>query len=98
MNRRVVLAVLVFVILVFTHPSFSQSTEDIKALKEDIKVLKEGQKLILMDIQEIKKLLQTKQAPHASAEFKEAIINIEDAHSKGDKNAKLALVEFSDYQ
>jgi hypothetical protein len=32
------------------------------------------------------------------AELKEAVINIQGATSKGDKNAKLALIEFSDYQ
>lgn len=60
-----------------------------------MKSLKEGQTAIQKDLQEIKKLLQARQAP---AEFKEAIINVQGAPAKGAKNEKLVLMEFSDYQ
>ncbi len=77
------------------QPALSQSTEEIETMKKDIQTLKEGQTAIQKDLQEIKKLLQARQAP---AEFKEAIINIQGAPTKGDKTAKLVLMEFSDYQ
>ncbi len=95
MKRAIVFGVLAVLMLFYSQLSFAQSGEELKALKDEVKSLKEGQTAIQKDVQEIKKLLQTKQAP---AEFKEAIINIQGAPSKGDKNAKLALIEFSDYQ
>ena len=83
------------------HIGLAQSGGETKALQEDIKALKEGQISIQKDLQEIKKLLQAKPAqPPAQPrpEFKEAVITIEGAPSMGDKGAKLALLEFSDYQ
>ena len=95
MKRYAVPAVLIFMTLVLVQPVFSKSTRDIEALKEDIQALKEGLKASQQDLQEIKKLLR---ARRALAKFKEVVINIQGAPSKGDKNAKLALIEFSDYQ
>lgn len=97
MRRCMSLAVLVFLTLFCTQISFAQTSEELKALKDEVKALKEGQSAIQKDLQEIKKLLQARQAP-APAEFKEAIINPHGAPTKGDKNAKLVLLEFSDYQ
>ena len=101
MQRRLSLAVLAMFMLVFlhAHPGFAQGSEDIQTLKKDVEGLKEGQKSIQKDLQEIKKLLQAKPAaPAAPPEFKEAVISIDKAPVKGDKNAKLVLMEFSDYQ
>lgn len=95
MKRLTALAVLVFLTVFCTQTGFAQTSKELKALKNEVKALKEGQTAIQKDLQEIKKLLQAKQAP---AEFKEAVINVEGAPFKGDKNAKLALLEFSDYQ
>ncbi len=93
--RRLSLVVFVVFTLLSTHIVFAQTSAEIKALKEEIKSLKEEQSVNQKDLQDIKKLLQTKQAP---PEFKEAVINIQGAPAKGDKNAKLVLIEFSDYQ
>jgi hypothetical protein len=85
--------------LFFAQPVFSQTTDELKTIKEEIHSLKEGQTAIQKDLQEIKKLLQARPAAQPqAAEFKEAIIAIEGAPGKGNKNAKLALLEFSDYQ
>jgi len=96
MKRLTVLAVLVFLILFCTQIGFAQTSKEIKALKEDVRSIKEGQTTIQKDLQEIKKLLASR--PAQPAEFKEAIINIQGAPTKGDKTAKLVLMEFSDYQ
>jgi protein-disulfide isomerase len=88
----VVMAILFFA---FALPALAQSSDDINALKKEIEVLKEGQKAIQKDIQEIKNSLRAKQAP---PEFKEAVIELGDNPFKGDKNAKVTIVEFSDYQ
>ncbi len=98
MKKKVIFPILALVFsLSLAHPVFSQTTDEIKSLQEEIKGLKEGQQAIQKDLQEIKKLLAARPAAQP-AEFKEAIINIQGAPSRGDKNAKLALLEFSDYQ
>ena len=76
---------------------FSQSNDD---LKKDIQALKEGQQAIQKDLQEIKKLIAARpaaqQAPQEQA--MNAIISVDGEPFKGDKNAKLTLVEFSEFQ
>lgn len=99
MKRSLSVTALVLLMLVSSNvnPALAQPSEEIRALQEDVKSLKERQTAIQKDLQEIKKLLQsTKQ--QAPAEFKEAIINIQGAPTKGDKSVKLVLMEFSDYQ
>ncbi len=95
MKRFAVLTVLIMIFFICHQPVLAQSTDEINALKKEIDVLKEGQKAIQKDIQEIKNQLSARQAP---PEFKEAVIDLDDDPFKGDKNAKLTLVEFSDYQ
>src|SRR5512132_3258852 len=69
-----------------------QSTDD---LKKDIDSLKEGQKAIQKDIQEIKALLQKGQpAPPPQ----NVVLELGKSPFKGERTAKLTLVEFSDYQ
>jgi len=97
MKKYAVLLILTISFLLHSQHGFAQTGKDIDAIKEDIKGLKEGQKAMQKEIQEIKGLLKAKQAP-APPEFKEAIINIEGDLFKGDSKAKLAIVEFSDYQ
>ncbi len=100
MRRRLILTVMAIFTLVFlqAYPGFAQNTEDIQTLKKDVESLKAGQKAIEKDIQDLKKMLQARQAPQAPPPFKEAEIDIDHAPIKGDKNAKLVLIEFSDYQ
>ena len=75
------------------------SAEELKGIREEIKALKEGQATIQKDLQEIKNLLRTRQAqPQTPPQFKEAVLNIDAGNVKGDNNAKLVLIEFSDYQ
>src|SRR5438552_2662805 len=64
-------------------------------LRKDIEALKEGQKAIQKDLEEIKKLLLAR--PVADALPKEPIA-IADEPSKGDRKARVAVIEFSDYQ
>jgi hypothetical protein len=93
---RYVFALLVAASMFFqVQPVFSQSAEEFKALKDEVTALKAGQEGIKKDIQDIKAQLKAKPAP---AEFKETVVNVEGDPSKGSKDAKLALIEFSDYQ
>lgn len=97
MKKCLAFAVLLTLTFCLAQPAFSQATDELKTLREEIKSLKEGQAAIQKDLQEIKKLLTSRPAAQP-AEFKEAVINVEGAPFKGHKNAKLAVIEFSDYQ
>jgi len=88
-----------FMIFFSAYPSLSQEAKqpggETNDLKKDIEALKEGQKAIQKDLQEIKGLLSAKQAP---PEFKETVLSIKGDQFKGNKEAKLVLIEFYDYQ
>jgi hypothetical protein len=71
-----------------------QSTED---LKKDIEALKEGQKAIQKDLQEIKTLLQSRPAGPPPPP-QNVVLDLGKNPFKGERNAKLTLVEISDYQ
>jgi peptidoglycan hydrolase CwlO-like protein len=88
--------VLGLTLLFSVQPAFSQTAEEFKAQQKEIDALKEGQAGLKKDIQDLKKLVESR--PAAPGEFKEAIINIKGAPVMGDKNAKLVLMEFTDYQ
>ena len=93
------LAVSLVLTFFFTQLALGQTSDELKALKDEIKALKEGQTAIQKDLQEIKNLLRTRQAqPQAPPAFKEAVVSIDAGHVKGDKDAKLVMIEFSEYQ
>jgi protein-disulfide isomerase len=68
------------------------SNED---LRKDIQALQESLKAIQKDLQDIKALLARPAGP-ASAIGQ--VIDLGDGPVKGERSAKLTLVEFSDYQ
>jgi hypothetical protein len=99
MRRLAVLSVLsVFMFIFLAHTGFAQTSKDIQTLKKDVESLKAGQATIEKEIQDLKKLVQARQMPSAPPPFKETEIDIDHAPFKGSKNAKLVLIEFSDYQ
>ena len=99
MKRLVALTVIVILTLFFTNCGFGQTSEELKSLREEIKALKESQAAIQKDLQEIKNLLRAQQAqPQAPPAFKETVVSIDAGHVKGNKDAKLVMIEFSEYQ
>jgi len=93
-----VLVAMVSVISFGAQPAFSQTADEIKSLKDDIKALKEGQSAIQRELQEIKNLLRTRQAqpqPLSPPEFKRTLLNTDNGHTRGNKNARLVMIEFS---
>lgn len=70
------------------------STED---LKKDIDALKEGQKAIQKDLEEIKTLLKSRPAGPPPP-LQNVVLDLGKNPFKGERTAKLTLVEFSDYQ
>jgi protein-disulfide isomerase len=90
-------AFLLVMTLVFVRSGYAQDSEDLKTMREEIKALKAGQAAIQKELETIKSLLSARQ-PQPPAPFKEATLPIDSGYVKGDKRAKLVLVEFSEYQ
>ncbi len=70
-------------------------SDELARLRKDLDAVRETQKQIVKELEEIKKFLRSLGQPHAP---QEATLNLVDAPFRGQKNAKLTLVEFSDYQ
>jgi protein-disulfide isomerase len=83
-------------LMIAAQPGFTQSADELAAVRRDIEALKEAQTEIEKQLREIKSLLQARPMPAAPA--KEAVVGVEDSPFKGQKNAKITLVEFTDYQ
>ena len=84
------------IFLLFTQPGLTQPSDELKSLKKEIENLKEGQKAIQKDLQEIKNRLQLMGV--LPEEPQNVFLNIAGKPIKGNKNAKLTLMEFSEYQ
>jgi protein-disulfide isomerase len=76
-------------------PALAQPSEELKDLRKDVDALKESQKAIQNDLQELKSLLTRARPPAAP---QEAVLSIDGAPVKGQKDAKVTLLEFTDYQ
>lgn len=89
----------VFLLGVCAPSAFPQSADEITGIRRDLDAVRDSLKVIQNELETIKKLLQQQPAaaPQPQA-FREATINIDGAPFRGEKNAKVTLVEFSDYQ
>lgn len=86
--------------LLATSAALGQSSGDVADIKKDIQTLKEGQQAMQKDLQEIKKLLAARPAAGAPGadQAMNALVTVDGEPTKGDKSAKVTLVEFSEYQ
>src|SRR5207249_6234032 len=78
----------------------TRTNEELKALKQEVESLKEGQAAIQKTLDEIKDLLKSKSvaAQPQPAAAREIVLDIAGAPIRGDTNARVVLVDFSDYQ
>lgn len=76
----------------------SQTDEELKALRSEIESVKAGQAAIQKQLQEITTLLKTRPVAAAAAPPREIVLDITGAPVKGEQNAKIVLIEFSDFQ
>ena len=78
--------------------SAEPSQEEIQTLQSEIQALKEGQEAIRKELDSIKKLLTVRQKPQSSVQDINLNLNVAKSPAKGKNDARLTLVEFTDYQ
>jgi len=80
-------------------PALAKTSDDLKALQQDVQALRQGQEQIQKDLDEIKQLLQkpTRAAPSKPA-FAPTDIQLGEVPYRGEYDAPVTLIEFSDYQ
>ncbi len=104
--RNKILGILVgatFLTFLWPQPGASQPTDDLKAMQKDIEALKGGQKRIERELETIKTLLRESQSTRVRRRrtpqpFKPVVLSIGDEPFKGDRNAKVTIIDFSDFQ
>src|SRR5262249_47777278 len=103
MRKAALMAVLAAVgVALWAQGGIAQNS-DIQSLKKEMDSLKEGMTSIQKDLAEIKNLLKSR-PPVAAAPSgpppppQEAIVGIEGSPFKGKKDARVVLVDFTDYQ
>jgi protein-disulfide isomerase len=85
---------------VFAGPASARTSDEIKALKEEVAAMREGQEKMQKDLDEIKKLIQQGARPapaRAGSTFTPKTIELGSVSSRGDADAPVTLIEYSDY-
>jgi protein-disulfide isomerase len=80
---------------------FSQGSSELNEWKREIETLKAGQTAIQKDLQTLMEMLKPRQAPPVAVgptPESPTIVSIEGGATKGNKDARVTLVEFTDYQ
>ncbi len=95
----ILLSFLILTVLLSTPLRAQQDPmrQELNALQKQMDDLRETQKSVQKDLQEIKAFLQGRAAP-SNLPPTNLTVSVDDNPFKGDKNAKLTLIEFSDYQ
>jgi protein-disulfide isomerase len=87
-------------VLVLAQPGLAQSGDDLRELGKEIEALKAGQTAIRKEVQEIKGLLRAPRVAQRPApiEPSDVLLSVEGVPFRGDKGAKVTMIEFTDYQ
>jgi protein-disulfide isomerase len=100
MRARATIIALATLALLPAGPGFAQQAGS--DVKKELEALKEGQVRLQKELQEIKTLLQARPAvapgPPAAGQPLNAVLTVDGAPFKGNKNAKITLIDFTDYQ
>jgi hypothetical protein len=84
------------IFLFWVGPGFPQAPDELKSLRKEMDEMKETQKTIQKDLQEIKSVLRARGLLEEDPQ--NLFIDISGRPFKGNKNARLVLIEFSEYQ
>ena len=84
------------IIFLFIRPGLAQTSDELKNLRKEMESLKENQKAIQKDLQEIKSILRARGLLEEDPQ--NLFIDLSGKPFKGDKNAKVILIEFSEYE
>jgi protein-disulfide isomerase len=99
MRKNLMIALPLLFMFVVMYAQTGCEIPDASGIREQLKELIELEKANQKDLQEIKKLLASKGAPApAPAPQENVVLNIDKAPFKGKKDAKVTLIEFSDFQ
>jgi hypothetical protein len=104
--------VIVLALLLFAaRPGSAQSSAEVEALQrenealrgvlslqKEIEALRDGQRSLQKDLEEIKTLLRSRPAAAQPSSPHNVVLNIAGEPLKGEKTARLTLIEFTDYQ
>ena len=82
--------------LSFTGTGAAQSDEELKALRKEIDALRRDQAQIRRELHEIKALLRGR--AQAAPDVSNVVLSVSGAPFKGAQDAKVIVVEFSDYE
>jgi len=74
----------------------TQSQADLEAIKKEIETLKKNQANLQRELETLKKAMRGRR--RAPTPFKPVVLSIANEPYKGNKSAKLTLMDFSDYQ
>ena len=101
-RKRLLPAMLSIVALMFfTQLNFGQrrpTSEELQSLRNDVNTIKANQAQIEKAVKELKDLARGAGQPAAPPAPESILLGIDDDPVKGDRKARLVLVEFSDYQ
>ncbi len=99
MMNRLLTVVLGLSLLVLLIPlsGCEQPRGEIEALKKDVEALKKGQETAEKELREIKAVLQRVGAI-PPPEPENVVVSVDDDPFRGERNAKVTLIDFSDYQ
>ena len=95
---RVLATLAIVAVAVASAPALGaaqSSDEALRSLEKEVQSLKEGQARLQRDLKEIRNLLQR---PAAAAEPQALAFALSDLPIEGESTARLALVDFTDYQ
>ncbi len=87
---------LILTIFLSGQPGLAQPSDEVRSLRKEIDELKQSQKTIQKDLQQIKGLLQAQGL--LPEEPKNLFIDVTGKPFRGNKDARLVLIEFSEYQ
>ena len=101
MRALVTMLILIVTMMAAPWPAVAQTTDELlRSLGREIEALKESQARIQRELGEIKTLLRGREArePAAPAEPQNLVFDVKGEPIKGERTARLVLIDFTDYQ